>query len=223
MPCLLPEIISDIPTGTTSNAKGESAVDKPAYVDYYKFRDPAAPRYATGVQGTVKELASIPTERDSSRLPAPSPTRFCPRVCGRNTKSSRTRSTRSMTTAYSPYERDSSRRKYGVDPSKSATDKSKIPSSSKNGSSSASTWLSPGRRPPGPRGPPKGKMITAAVFPGPRWPRNGPSGLGSLPTRRLLPMLYPSSTRLPGVGERKRWKPLPPWSSPSTADSLSTT
>jgi uncharacterized lipoprotein YddW (UPF0748 family) len=60
MPCLLPDVIRDHPDWYNVNAKGESAVDKPAYVDYYKFLDPARPEVREFVQGTVKELAEIP-------------------------------------------------------------------------------------------------------------------------------------------------------------------
>jgi uncharacterized lipoprotein YddW (UPF0748 family) len=60
MPCLLPDIIKNHPDWYNVNAKGESAVDKPAYVPYYKFLDPARPEVREFVQGTVKELAAIP-------------------------------------------------------------------------------------------------------------------------------------------------------------------
>jgi carboxypeptidase C (cathepsin A) len=40
---LAPDVIRDHPDWYNVNAKGESAVDKPAYVDYYKFLDPARP------------------------------------------------------------------------------------------------------------------------------------------------------------------------------------
>jgi uncharacterized lipoprotein YddW (UPF0748 family) len=60
MPCLIPSIMKEHPDWYNVNAKGESAVDKPAYVDYYKFLDPARPEVREFVQGTVKELAAIP-------------------------------------------------------------------------------------------------------------------------------------------------------------------
>jgi uncharacterized lipoprotein YddW (UPF0748 family) len=60
MPCLIPEVMRAHPDWYNVNAKGESAVDKPAYVDYYKFLDPARPEVRQFVQGTVKELAAIP-------------------------------------------------------------------------------------------------------------------------------------------------------------------
>lgn len=60
MPCLLPDVMRDHPDWYNVNAEGESAVDKPAYVDYYKFLDPARPEVREFIQGTVKELAATP-------------------------------------------------------------------------------------------------------------------------------------------------------------------
>jgi uncharacterized lipoprotein YddW (UPF0748 family) len=60
MPCLIPDVIKTHPDWYNVNAKGESAVDKPAYVDYYKFLDPARPEVREFVRDTVRELAAIP-------------------------------------------------------------------------------------------------------------------------------------------------------------------
>jgi uncharacterized lipoprotein YddW (UPF0748 family) len=60
MPCLLDDIIKQHPDWYNVNAKGESAVDKPAYVDYYKFLDPARTEVREFVRDTVRELAAIP-------------------------------------------------------------------------------------------------------------------------------------------------------------------
>ena len=60
MPCLLPEILKAHPDWYNVNAKGESAFDKPAYVNYYKFLDPARPEVREFIRDTVRELASIP-------------------------------------------------------------------------------------------------------------------------------------------------------------------
>lgn len=60
MPCLLPEILKAHPDWYNVNAKGESASDKPAYVNYYKFLDPARPEVREFIRDTVRELASIP-------------------------------------------------------------------------------------------------------------------------------------------------------------------
>jgi uncharacterized lipoprotein YddW (UPF0748 family) len=60
LPCMLPDIIKNHPDWYNVNAKQESAFDKPAYVPYYKFLDPARPEVREFIQGTVKELAAIP-------------------------------------------------------------------------------------------------------------------------------------------------------------------
>jgi uncharacterized lipoprotein YddW (UPF0748 family) len=60
MPCLIDSVIKTHPDWYNVNAKGESAVDKPAYVDYYKFLDPARPEVREFVRDTVRELAAIP-------------------------------------------------------------------------------------------------------------------------------------------------------------------
>ncbi len=59
MPCMVESVMKQHPDWYNVNAKGESAVDKPAYVDYYKFLDPARPEVREFVQGTVRELAAI--------------------------------------------------------------------------------------------------------------------------------------------------------------------
>jgi uncharacterized lipoprotein YddW (UPF0748 family) len=59
MPCLVDEIMRKHPDWYNVNARGESALDKPAYVDYYKFLDPANPEVRDWVRGTVRELAAI--------------------------------------------------------------------------------------------------------------------------------------------------------------------
>ncbi len=60
MPCLLEDVIKNHPDWYNVNARGESAADKPAYVGYYKFLDPARPEVREFIQGTVAELAEIP-------------------------------------------------------------------------------------------------------------------------------------------------------------------
>ena len=59
-PCLVPEIVKRHPDWYNVNALGESAADKPAYVDYYKFLDPAQPPVREFIRDTVAELAAVP-------------------------------------------------------------------------------------------------------------------------------------------------------------------
>jgi uncharacterized lipoprotein YddW (UPF0748 family) len=60
MPCLVPAVLTDHPDWYNVNALGESAATKPAYVDYYKFLDPAHPGVRAFVRDTVRELAAMP-------------------------------------------------------------------------------------------------------------------------------------------------------------------
>jgi uncharacterized lipoprotein YddW (UPF0748 family) len=59
MPCSIDRVIKEHPDWYNVNAKGESAWDKPAYVDYYKFLDPARPEVREFIRDTVRELAAI--------------------------------------------------------------------------------------------------------------------------------------------------------------------
>ena len=59
LPCNVDEVRKNHPDWYNVNAKGESAVDKPAYVDYYRFLDPARPEVREFVRDTVKEIAQI--------------------------------------------------------------------------------------------------------------------------------------------------------------------
>ncbi len=58
MPCMLPNILTEHPDWYMLNALGESAADKPAYVDYYKFLCPAKEEVQEFIEGTVKELTA---------------------------------------------------------------------------------------------------------------------------------------------------------------------
>ncbi len=58
MPCNNPKIIADHPEWYVVNAKGESAVDKPAYVPYYKFMCPSREGVREYVRGNVRELSN---------------------------------------------------------------------------------------------------------------------------------------------------------------------
>ncbi|MEN7547410.1 family 10 glycosylhydrolase [Rapidithrix thailandica] len=59
MPCLVQEIRDKHPEWYNVNRKGESSVDKPAYVDYYRFLCPSRPEVHEFIQTRVRELASF--------------------------------------------------------------------------------------------------------------------------------------------------------------------
>jgi hypothetical protein len=59
MICGQDDVIRNHPDWYNVNAKGESAHDKPAYVDYYKFLDPARPEVREFIRDTVREISAI--------------------------------------------------------------------------------------------------------------------------------------------------------------------
>jgi uncharacterized lipoprotein YddW (UPF0748 family) len=67
MPCNNPEIIANHPDWYAVNRKGESAHDRPAYVNYYKFLDPCNPEAVEFVKGNVEALGKI-SELDGIHL-----------------------------------------------------------------------------------------------------------------------------------------------------------
>lgn len=58
MPCLIPAIQQAHPEWYNVNGKGESSVDKPAYVNYYKFLCPSREPVHAFIQKRVRELAA---------------------------------------------------------------------------------------------------------------------------------------------------------------------
>ena len=58
MPCNIPEIQQKHPEWFNVNGNGESSLDKPAYVDYYKFLCPSREDVQEFIQKRVKELAA---------------------------------------------------------------------------------------------------------------------------------------------------------------------
>ncbi len=59
MPYLLADVLQAHQDWYNVNAKGESAATKPAYVDYYRFLDPARPEVREFVRDTVAEIAQV--------------------------------------------------------------------------------------------------------------------------------------------------------------------
>jgi len=59
MPCNWPEMREKHRDWFAINGKGESAAEKPAYVDYYRFLCPSHPEVRSFIAGTVRELAEI--------------------------------------------------------------------------------------------------------------------------------------------------------------------
>lgn len=59
MPCNIPEVIKEHHDWFMVNRNGESAADKPAYVDWYKFLCPSRLEVQEFVRATVAELSAI--------------------------------------------------------------------------------------------------------------------------------------------------------------------
>lgn len=59
MPCNVPEVIDKHPEWFVVNRLGQSAVNKPAYVSYYRFMCPSRPPVWEFVRKTVSELSEI--------------------------------------------------------------------------------------------------------------------------------------------------------------------
>ncbi len=59
MTCNVPQVMEAHPDWYDVNRKGESARDKPAYVDYYRFMCPSQPGVQQFLQTRMRELAAI--------------------------------------------------------------------------------------------------------------------------------------------------------------------
>jgi uncharacterized lipoprotein YddW (UPF0748 family) len=116
MPCMVPEIMDKHPDWYNVNAKGESAVDKPAYVEYYKFLDPGRPEVREWVQTTVKELAAIPELTGVHLDYIRHPDAILPKGLWAKYKIVQDRVYPAYDYGYSAYERAQFKKKYGVDP-----------------------------------------------------------------------------------------------------------
>jgi uncharacterized lipoprotein YddW (UPF0748 family) len=192
MPCLIPEILEKHPDWYNVNAKGESAADKPAYVDYYRFLDPGRPEVRAWVQTTVKELASIPDLTGIHLDYIRHPDAILPKGLWAKYKIVQDKVYPSYDYGYTAYEREQFKKKTGVDPLEIAAGKIKDAALEK-------AWfqfrldmvvdlvndhLAPAARA-------QGKQITAAVFPGPSLAREMVrQDWGRFQLDAFLPMLY---------------------------------
>jgi len=171
------------------NAQGESALDKPAYVDYYKFLDPGHPEVREWVQGTVQELAAIPELTGIHLDYIRHPDAILPKGLWKKYGIIQDKVYPPYDYGYTEYERKEFRTKYGADPL------------SLKDSALAQQWfqfrldmvvdlvnqyLVPAAHA-------KGKMISAAVFPGPTLARQMVrQDWGRFHLDAFLPMLYNS-------------------------------
>ncbi len=189
MPCMVPEIMRKHPDWYNVNAKGESAVDKPAYVDYYKFLDPGRPEVREWVQGTVKELAAIPELTGVHLDYIRHPDAILPPGLWKKYNIVQDRVYPQYDYGYTKYERDRFRKQYGVDPLEIKD--AKLAQAWLRFRWDMVTDLVNGYLVPAAHA--GGKKITAAVFPGPSMARtNVRQDWGRWNLDGFLPMLYNS-------------------------------
>lgn len=192
MPCLIPEMIQKHADWYNVNAKGESAADKPAYVDYYRFLDPGRPEVREWVQTTVKELASIPELTGVHLDYIRHPDAILPKGLWSKYKIVQDKVYPPYDYGYSAYEREQFKKKFGADPMDIGSGKTKDPALEKAWFEFrldmvvdlVNDYLVPAAHK-------QGKMITAAVFPGPTLARQMVrQDWGRFQLDAFLPMLY---------------------------------
>ncbi len=192
MPCMVPEIMQKHPDWYNVNALGESAVDKPAYVPYYRFLDPGRPEVREWVQGTVKELSNIPELTGVHLDYIRHPDAILPPGLWSKYNLVQDHVFPQFDYGYSDYERQQFEKKHGVDPLQIPSSKNaKLQQQWLQARWDMVTGLVNGYLVPAAHA--KGKMITAAVFPGPALARqNVRQDWGKWHLDAYLPMLYNS-------------------------------
>ena len=192
MPCLIPEMIQKRADWYNVNAKGECAADKPAYVDYYKFLDPGRPEVREWVQATVKELASIPSLTGVHLDYIRHPDAILPKGLWSKYNIVQDKVYPAYDYGYTPYEREQFKKKFNVDPidigtgkiSDSALEKAWFQFRLDMVVDLVNDYLVPAAHK-------QGKVITAAVFPGPSLARDMVrQDWGRFQLDAFLPMLY---------------------------------
>jgi uncharacterized lipoprotein YddW (UPF0748 family) len=189
---MVPEIIEKHPDWYNVNAKGESAVDKPAYVDYYKFLDPGRPEVREWVQTTVKELAAIPELTGVHLDYIRHPDAILPKGLWSKYKIVQDKVYPAYDYGYTAYERAQFKKKFGVDPMELGSGQLKDAQLEKAWFEFrldmvvelVNDYLVPAAHA-------KGKQISAAVFPGPSLARTMVrQDWGRFQLDAFLPMLY---------------------------------
>jgi uncharacterized lipoprotein YddW (UPF0748 family) len=189
MPCMIDEIMKKHPDWYNVNAKGESAVDKPAYVPYYRFLDPGRPEVREFVQGTVRELAGIGELTGVQLDYIRHPDAILPKGLWKKYNIVQDRVYPEYDYGYTDYERTRFKEKYGADPLEI-----KDPKLAEKWfqfrldmvTDLVNRYLVPAAKA-------KKKMVTAAVFPGPSMARTHVmQDWGRWRLDAFLPMLYHS-------------------------------
>jgi uncharacterized lipoprotein YddW (UPF0748 family) len=187
MPCLIEDVLQKHPDWYSVNARGESAGDKPAYVDYYKFLDPARPEVREFVQRTVKELAAIDGLTGIHLDYVRHPDAILPKGLWGKYKLVQDRVYPEFDYGYSAYSREQFKKKHGIDP-KDIEDPSAHAAWMQYRWDSVTDLVNDYLVPAAKAG---GKQATAAVFPGPTLARSMVrQDWGRWKLDGFLPMLY---------------------------------
>jgi uncharacterized lipoprotein YddW (UPF0748 family) len=189
MPCMNPEIMKAHADWYNVNALGESACDKPAYVNYYRFLDPGRPEVREFVQGTVRELASIPELAGVHLDYIRHPDAILPKALWKKYSIVQRRVLPPYDYGYTDYECDRFKRQYGVNPLNlrdGQLEREWLQFRLDMVTDLVNEYLAPAARA-------GGKQITAAVFPGPSMARTMVrQDWGKWKLDGFLPMLYHS-------------------------------
>lgn len=187
MPCLIADVIRTHPDWYNVNAKGESAVDKPAYVDYYKFLDPARPEVREFVRDTVRELAAVPGLTGIHLDYIRHPDAILPSGLWSKYNITQERVHPPYDYGYTPYSRQLFKQKTGIDPIElkdPETSKAWLQYRLDSVVDLVNDYLVPAAHA-------GGKTISAAVFPGPSRARTMVrQDWGRFKLDAYLPMLY---------------------------------
>lgn len=187
MPCMIPEIMQKHADWYNVNARGESAVDKPAYVDYYKFLDPGRPEVREWVQKTVRELASIAELAGIHLDYIRHPDAILPKGLWAKYKIVQDKVYPQYDYGYSEYERKRFKQQHGVDPLEikdGELEQKWLQFRWDMVTDLVNDYLVPAAHD-------GGKMITAAVFPGPTLAQQMVrQDWGKWKLDAFLPMLY---------------------------------
>jgi uncharacterized lipoprotein YddW (UPF0748 family) len=190
MPCMVSEIMHQHPDWYNVNALGESAVDKPAYIESYRFLDPGRPEVREWVQGTVKELSNVPGLTGVHLDYIRHPDAILPKGLWGKYNIVQDHVFPQYDYGYTPYEREQFKKKYGVDPLQLPNSKNaKVEQEWLQYRWDMVTGLVNGYLVPAAHA--KGKLLTAAVFPGPSMAREHVrQDWGKWHLDAFLPMLY---------------------------------
>jgi uncharacterized lipoprotein YddW (UPF0748 family) len=189
MPCLLDDVIRQHPDWYNVNARGESAASRPAYVDYYKFLDPARPEVREFVRDTVRELAAIEGLTGVHLDYIRHPDAILPRGLWSKYGITQERVHPPYDYGYTEYSRRLFKEKYGIDPMTLAdpeTSREWLQYRLDSVVDLVKNYLAPAARA-------GGKKISAAVFPGPSLARTMVrQDWGRFELDAYYPMLYSS-------------------------------